>query len=85
MQIGLVKKQGLILCTQLDNIEDLNKIRYVLKNKYNLDSRIINHEEKPRICIGGESFTLLKSIIISHMYPSMLDMLHNDLADTAHP
>jgi len=53
MQIGLVKKQGLILCTQLDNIEDLNKIRYVLKNKYNLDSRIINQEEKPRIFIGG--------------------------------
>jgi len=58
MQIGLVKKQGLILCTQLDNIEDLNKIRYVLKNKYNLDSRIINQEEKPRIFIGGENLLL---------------------------
>lgn len=60
MQIGLVQKQGLILRTQLDNIQDLNKIRYVLKNKYNLDSTIINHEEKPNICIGGRIFYSFK-------------------------
>ena len=54
------------------NISDLNKLKEVLKDKYNLDSTIFFQEENKFICINNASLPLLRSIILPYMEPSML-------------
>lgn len=78
MLTNFVSKQGLMLSTQFKNKQDVNKIRDVLLNKYNIKSTIYIHEEKTLwICIKNESLPVLYTIVNSYIHPSFFYLFHN--------
>lgn len=85
MQIGSLENEGLILCTKLDNIEDLYLVKTSLKKRYSLDSTIISHssvskkaEIKEILCIRAESMPVLRSIIHPYIHSSFLYLLQTN-------
>lgn len=77
MSTRSVLKEGLILCTQFNDKEDLNKIRDVLINKYKIKSEIHYHEKMLSIYIRNEYLPLLKNIVYSYLDPSFYYLFDN--------
>jgi hypothetical protein len=85
MQVGSLKKEGLVLNINLDNINNLDIIKSVLLKKYNLDTTILNQHLENEITYGLlvklESLPLLRSIVNKYIYPSSYYLFQTDILD----
>lgn len=68
---GGVQRHGLQLCTDSFTISDVVRLINVLILRYTLDCTLQMDRQYPRIYIKQVSIPLLRSIVISHMHPSM--------------
>jgi hypothetical protein len=70
---GSAQRHGLIICTDSYSVQDVVRLINVLIVKYRLNCTLRYHTPiQPRIYISERSFSLLQSIVRSHMCPSML-------------
>lgn len=78
---GQWSRHGLILCTNSYTIEEIVRLMNVLMVRYNLECNIrefsSNKKIEHMIYIKHSSMPLLRSIVKSHVYPSMQYKLHN--------
>lgn len=70
---GSKHKKGLLLCTNSYKIEEVIMLMNVLIIRYRLNCTLRFHSSGgPMIYIQTNSMPLLRSIVLPHMYPSML-------------
>jgi hypothetical protein len=70
-------KEQIILCTDSYSKEDVIRLIYILKNKFNLSCGLINYSKNKnilyyRIRINKSSMSTLKGLIKPFIIPSML-------------
>lgn len=72
---GQARKYGLILCTNFYSVQDVVRLMNVLMIRYRLDCTIHlkrqNRKLEYMIYIRQGYMPLLRSIVITHFYPSM--------------
>lgn len=70
---GKLSRHGLILCTDSYSVEDVVRLINVLIVRYRLECTIrYDTPIHPRIYIKEKSMSLLRSIVVPHMLPSMM-------------
>ena len=69
---GSAQRHGLIICTDSYSVQDVVRLMNVFIIKYRLNCTLRYHTRtQPRIYISERSMSLLKTIVGSHMCPSM--------------
>jgi hypothetical protein len=72
MDDGYRTTNGYYLCTESYTLEENNKLKEILKNKFNLDCGIHKHTNGHRLYIFSSSkekfLDLIKPYIINHFY-----------------
>jgi hypothetical protein len=68
---GTWKQSGVVLCTDFYTIQDVVRLRNVLRIRYSLDCTLRNHHRNPRIYIPARSMPLLRSIVLPFMCSSI--------------
>jgi hypothetical protein len=79
---GQSSRHGLILCTNSFSIQDVVRLMNVLMVRYKLDCNIREHRRSSgkvehMVYIKHGSMPILRTIVKSYMYPSMLYKLEN--------
>lgn len=70
---GSKRGRGLIFFTDSFTLTDVNRLIFVLQNRYNLNCGIVTIKKNAyRIVIKTDFRPLLRTIVLPHMHPSML-------------
>ena len=71
MDDGTFKSPGLRIATNCFSKKEVKLLQKALQTKFNIISTLHKNGEAYQLYIKGESMTLLKTILLPHMVPSM--------------
>lgn len=65
------KSNAVRLCTDSFSEQDVNLLRNVLKDKFELETSIQRKDGRPRISIKERSYPKLRELVLEHLHPNM--------------
>nr|YP_010987526.1 LAGLIDADG homing endonuclease [Hydrocytium acuminatum]WOR09571.1 LAGLIDADG homing endonuclease [Hydrocytium acuminatum] len=75
MDDGALKWKGhsnaVRFCTDSFSIDEVNRLRFILKEKFDLETTIQRKNNKPRISINEKHSQIFHALIFSYLHPSM--------------